>query len=132
MRKFDNYSAALDVLARAGEQDLGNEFVQGGVIGKFSLQFELGRKLLKELLAYEGDSVAATGFPRSVIKASFKYFEFMDEETWLAMLRDRNNTAHVYDGAAAELLVGTIIERYIPELERPRAGLLGRYGAMLA
>lgn len=35
------------------DQDLENEFVQGGVIDKFSLQFELGWKLLRALLAYE-------------------------------------------------------------------------------
>ena len=35
------------------DQDLENEFVQGGVIDKFSLQFELGWKLLKALHAYE-------------------------------------------------------------------------------
>lgn len=131
MRRFENYSSALDVLTRASEQDLDNEFVQGGVIDKFFLQFELGWKLLKRLLAYEGDAIAATGSPRAVLKASFAYYPFMDEETWLAMLRDRNNTAHVYDGAAAEALVETIIERYIPEFERLRAGLLERYGDML-
>lgn len=54
MRKFENYSSALDVLSRAPQQDLENEFVQSGVLDKFSLQFELGWKLLKALLAYEG------------------------------------------------------------------------------
>ena len=39
MRKFENYAAALDVLSRASEQDLDNEFVQSGIIDKFSLQF---------------------------------------------------------------------------------------------
>ena len=40
-------------LLRAPDQDLENEFVQGGVIDKLSLQFELGWKLLKALHAYE-------------------------------------------------------------------------------
>lgn len=131
MRKFDNYSSALDVLVTAPAQDLSNEFVQGGVIDKFSLQFELGWKLLKQLLAYEGDAVAATGSPRDIIKAASAYYDFMDEETWLSMLRDRNNTAHVYDGVAAKRLTETIITRYIPELVNLRAGLLARYGEML-
>ena len=47
MKKFDNYKRNLAVLSRAGEQDLSNEFIIGGIIDKFSLQFELGWKVLK-------------------------------------------------------------------------------------
>ena len=131
MRKFENYASALDVLSQAPFQDLTNEFVQGGVIDKFFLQLELGWKLLKVLLAYEGDAVAATGSPRDVLKAAFAYFDFMDETCWLAMLRDRNNTAYVYDGEASRALVDTIIKTYLPEFERLREGLVARYGDLL-
>ena len=55
----------------------------------------------------------------------------MDEGTWLSMLRDRNNTAHAYDGDAAAALVATVLERYLPEFERLREGLLARYGSLL-
>ena len=64
MRKYDNYASALTALRRAPEQDLTNEFVQSGIIDKFELQFELGWKLFKALLAYEGDPVGASGSPR--------------------------------------------------------------------
>lgn len=131
MRKYENFASALSVLERASEQDLENEFVQSGVIDKFSLQFELGWKLLKRLLAYEGEAVAATGSPRDIIKASAALYDFMDEETWLAMLRDRNNTAHVYDAEAATALVNAVINRYVPAFQQLRAGLLARYNTML-
>ena len=71
MKKFVNYKSNLAVLSRAGEQDLTNEFIIGGIIVKFSLQFELGRKVLKELLRYEGVAVAATGSPREILKAAY-------------------------------------------------------------
>ena len=45
MKKFDNYSSALETLRQSKDQDLENEFVRGGIIAKFSLQFELGWKL---------------------------------------------------------------------------------------
>ena len=131
MRKYENYASALKTLSTASSQDLENEFVQSGIIDKFSLQFELGWKLLKELLAYEGDRTAATGSPRDIIKAASYYFDFMDEETWLAMLRNRNNTAHVYDENAAKQLVTATIEHYIPEFVRLNEGILGRYGDLL-
>lgn len=131
MKKFDNYSSALETLKQAKDQDLENEFVQGGVISKFSLQFELGWKLMKELLKYEGDKTAATGSPREIIKAAYAYYDWMDEEIWLQMLRDRNDTAHIYDAALAERLVATIIDRYIPEFERMGSNVAARYADIL-
>lgn len=131
MKKFDNYSSALETLKQAKNQDLENEFVQGGVISKFSLQFELGWKLMKELLKYEGDKTAATGSPREIIKAAYAYYDWMDEEIWLQMLRDRNDTAHIYDAALAEQLVATIIDRYIPEFERMGSNVAARYADIL-
>lgn len=105
--------------------------MQGGVIAKFSIQFELGWKLLKELLAYEGDAAAAIGSPRDVIKAAYRCYDFMDEDIWLEMLRSRNETAHIYDSTATKRLVETIISIYIPEFVRLQNGLEARYGAML-
>ena len=60
-----------------------------------------GWKLLKRLLAYEGAPVAATGSPRDVVKAAAAIYDFMDEDVWLSMLRDRNKTMHIYDAAEA-------------------------------
>lgn len=128
MKKYENYVSALGVLAKADQQDLSNEFVQGGVIDKFSMQFELAWKLLKVLLAYEGESAAATGSPRDILKAAFSIYDFMDDALWLSMLRERNNTAHIYDGAAALKLIRAVIVSYIPEFERLQEGLVSRYG----
>ena len=52
MKKFENYVSHLRVLKQAGGENLENEFIISGIIDKFSLQFELGWKTLKELLAY--------------------------------------------------------------------------------
>ena len=131
MRKYENFSSALKTLYTASSQDLENEFVQSGVIDKFSLQFELGWKLFKQLLSYEGDPVSASGSPRDIIKVAYRYFDCMDEDTWLCMLRDRNNTSHEYDSTKARALVDIIIERYIPEFQRVEDGLRERYGGLL-
>ena len=63
MKKYENYVSALKSLRKATEQDLSNDFIQSGIIDKFELQFELGWKLFKALLAYEGDPVSASGSP---------------------------------------------------------------------
>lgn len=128
MKKLDNYRSALSVLKEAPTQDLSNEFVTGGIVNKFNLQFELGWKLLKALLSYEGASEAASGSPRDIIKAAYRYFDFIDENLWLDMLRDRNDTTHIYDETRLHRLVDSVITSYIPEFQRVLAAVDNRYG----
>ena len=71
MKKFDNYCRNLKVLSKAEAEDLENEFIISGIIDKFFIQFELGWKVLKELMRYEGRSVANSGSPREIIKAAY-------------------------------------------------------------
>lgn len=127
MKKFENYVSNLTVLQKADKEDLENEFILSGIIDKFFLQFELGWKVLKELLKYEGKAIANTGSPREIIKAAYAVYDFMDEETWLSMLRDRNDMAHVYDEEAAKRLVKKILEVYIPTFVQLKDSLTEYY-----
>ncbi len=127
MKKFDNYASNLAVLMNAGtvlmnvkDESMINEFVLTGVIGKFGLQFELGWKLLKELLRYEGLSVSDSGSPREILKAAYTVYGFMNEEIWLSMLKSRNEASHIYDGGEARALADKIIADYIPEFVKHR------------
>ena len=95
MKKFDNYRSNLTVLSKAYMEDLENEFIISGIIGKFYSQFELAWKVLKELLRYEGNSIANIGSPREIIKAAYSVYEFIDETIWLSMVKERNNMTHV-------------------------------------
>lgn len=118
MRKYDHFMSHLSVLLRAPKEDLSNEFIVSGIIDKFFIQFELGWKLLKEMLAYDGKSISASGSPRSIIKTSYECYDFIEEEIWLDMLRDRNDMTHIYNKSRAMELVNKIIQCYIPAFER--------------
>ena len=131
MKKFENYASNLRVLARADKEDLNNEFVISGVIDKFSVQFELGWKLLKELLAYEGSKASVTGSPRGIIKEAYAVYPFFDGDIWLDMLKDRNDMAHIYNGNAANDLVKRILEEYIPQFLKLEEELVMMYGDIL-
>ena len=131
MKKFENFCSNLAVLSRAHEQDLENEFIISGIIDKFFLQYELGWKTLKDLLAYEGVDVAKTGSPRDIVKAAFRYYASIDENTWLEMLSQRNSMAHVYDEAAAKELLKKILSSYIPAFQQLEQELRDRYGETL-
>ena len=131
MKKYDNFCTHLHVLAQAAEQDLENEFIISGVIDKFFIQFELGWKLLKELLKYEGRAIGATGSPRAIIKEAYSIYDFLEADVWLEMLANRNDMAHIYDGGKARKLADVIIERYIPEFQRLENAVRNEYGAVL-
>lgn len=131
MIRFEQFSKHLEVLKRAHQEDLQNEFIISGIIDKFFIQFELGWKVLKELLVYEGRSEGRTGSPREIIKAAYSCFDFMDETIWLEMLQERNNTTHMYNEAAAKELVEHILHCYVSEFEKMKNAIVEQYGSMM-
>lgn len=66
MKKFENFKKNLRVLRLSKDQDLTNEFIVGGIIDKFYIQFELSWQVLKELLILEGVAEVKTGSPRDI------------------------------------------------------------------
>ena len=128
MKKYENFIKHIKVLARAQNEDLNNGFIISGIIDKFFIQFELGWKVLKELMRYEGKAVGATGSPREIIKAAYSCYDFMEEGVWLSMLKDRNDLSHIYDEERAKELLSRILKEYIPEFQRLYKELQDMYG----
>ncbi|BAL84349.1 putative nucleotidyltransferase substrate binding protein [Selenomonas ruminantium subsp. lactilytica TAM6421] len=131
MKKYDNFCSNLHILSKASEQDLQNEFIISGIIDKFFVQFELGWKLIKELIKYEGRPIAASGSPRTIIKEAYKIYDFFDEDIWLEMLDQRNDLTHIYDGKKANELVYVIMNRYIPEFQKMEKSIKKLYGSSI-
>ena len=131
MKIYRNYVSNLQVLEKAPLEDLSNEFIRSGIRNKFFLQLDLLCKVLKELLQYEGKSIGSTGSPRSIIKAAYSVWDFIDEELWLEMLKARNDLSHMYNEAAARDLVENILNKYIGEFQKLRICLQEQYGEML-
>ena len=131
MKRYEEFARHLAVLRQARAQDLTNEFIVSGIVDKFFIQFELGWKLLKDLMRYEGRAVSASGSPRAILKEAYLLFDFLDEDVWLTMLRARNDMTHIYSSARAEALVEEILMRSIPAFEQMERGLSERYGDLL-
>ena len=132
MKKFENFVANLEVLKRAKDEDLTNEFIISGIIDKFFFQFELSWKVLKELLSYEGRSVAKSGSLREILKAAYATYDYIDEDIWLEMLRARNDMTHIYNGEAARQMVKVILEKYIPVFVEMRERIEKDYGKIVS
>lgn len=127
MRALDIYSGNLRVLERAYKQNRENEFIVSGIIDKFFVQFELGWKMLKELLVYEGVAAAASGSPRAIVKEAYKIYDFIDAEVWLEMLEQRNDLTHIYDGGRAKELAEKVINRYVTEFQKVEKAIKNLY-----
>ena len=52
-------------------------------------------------------------------------------QSWLCMLKERNNTAHIYDGEAARKLTDRIITEFIPEFEELQSNIEKQYKNVL-
>ena len=56
------------------------------------------------------------------------FSDFIEEDIWLGMLRDRNDCTHIYSEDMAKELVQKIILTYIPAFNRMDEALIKLYG----
>ena len=115
MRKFDNFSNCLNVLQNA-DFDFAhdNEIYKTGVIGQFNLPFELAWKTLQAVLREHGAYGSDTGAPREILQIGYKVGFINDSAVWLAMLKKRNTSVHIYDEDSADELLLLIRDSFIP------------------
>jgi nucleotidyltransferase substrate binding protein (TIGR01987 family) len=119
MQKFDNFLKSFRVLKNSNrELASSDEIYRTGVIGQFSLTFELLWKTLQEVMRAHAIAEAENGSPREILRAGFKFSFLDDEVVWLLMLRDRNSASHVYDEKAFKNVLARIYESYIAEFEK--------------
>lgn len=105
-----NLEKALKRLDEALQEKEINSLYVDGTIQRFEFSVELYWKTLKRLLAEEGIEAKT---PRETLKQAFTIDWIQDEEVWLQMLRDRNETSHVYDEEKAKRIYDNIV-RYFP------------------
>jgi len=94
----DSFSRAivrLNEALMASETDLSRD----AAIQRFEFCFELAWKVIQERVRTEGLDCQS---PKGCLKLAYKNDWLGDETGWLAMLEDRNRTAHTYDEALAK------------------------------
>ena len=84
-------------------------------IQRFEFSVELFWKLLKRLLSDLGQE---TSHPKEVLKEAFTSGLIDQEQEWIRMLNDRNETSHTYDEELADAIYGRIKTTYIPMMEK--------------
>lgn len=64
------------------------------------------------LVQYYAITGFLTGSPRDVLRESLKA-NLISDDTWMEMLKVRNELAHDYDGDIVKSYCNTIVEKYI-------------------
>jgi nucleotidyltransferase substrate binding protein (TIGR01987 family) len=108
---IENLGRSVESLREATAAPVAEPRDLAGIIKNFEFVYELSWVALKRALAVEGKQ---TSNPRSVFSAAFQEGWIENEDDWLKMIEDRNETVHTYDKKFAEAMAGRIIRIYLP------------------
>jgi nucleotidyltransferase substrate binding protein (TIGR01987 family) len=112
---FRDFAEALSRLKEALSESLSKgSIVVDGTIQRFEFTFELGWKLARAVLSYNG---IETDTPRAAIKEAYKSKLIKDGDGWIDMLEDRNKTSHIYDEKTARAIYDKIKKNHLQLLE---------------
>lgn len=116
-QRLDSYHKALARLAEivgASKKRALNEFECDGLVQRFEFTHELSWKLMKAYAEYQGfDGI---GGSRDATRKAFEMSLISDGQSWMDMIKSRNETSHNYDGSMADDVVDSIINRFYPLL----------------
>lgn len=116
-QRLDSYHKALARLAEivgASKKRALNEFERDGLVQRFEFTHELSWKLMKAYAEYQGfDGI---GGSRDATRKAFEMSLISDGQSWMDMIKSRNETSHNYDGSMADDVVDSIVNRFYPLL----------------
>lgn len=121
-QRFENYDKALrrlqEALTAIGKEP-SNHLYEMATIQAFEFTIELGWKLLKDYLKFQG--IQEVTLPRDVVRQAFQAQLITDGQTWIEMLEARNKTSHTYDDAQAAKIVQQVRQNFLPVLKQAHA-----------
>ena len=115
-KRYESFKRSLDALAEARQRDMSDSFVLSGTTARFSITMDLAWKVMKDIIVgYYEITDFVTGSPKEVLKKAFQA-KLISDDTWLEMLRTRNELAHDYDGVIVKEYCQRIVHEYIDKL----------------
>ena len=117
---IEKFNKALSRL-NAGIKKAKDQLDKDGVIQRFEFTFELLWKTLRLFLLDEG---IITKSPKEALKEAFRFGLIKDEEIFLDMLEDRNQTSHIYSEEISKEIVLRIKKFYLSKLTKLSKELL--------
>ena len=119
MQRYDNYHRAckriLEVTESGIEPGKLSELEMEGLIQRFEYTFELGWKVLQDLLKYKGYEFMQG--PNGTLKKAFEDGVIENHDGWRRMAMARVTTSHTYNEGEAEEVARQIYESFAPLLK---------------
>ncbi len=119
MQRYDNYHRAckriLEVTESGIEPGKLSELEMEGLIQRFEYTFELGWKVLQDLLKYKGYEFMQG--PNGTLKKAFEDGLIENHDGWRRMAMARVSTSHTYNEGEAEEVARQIYESFAPLLK---------------
>lgn len=116
-QRLESFGLALEQLNEACELDSYTNLERAGLIQTFAFSYELGWRVLKDLLHYGGYDLNS---PRDAIRQGFEsgYIDEDDCETFLDAVGNRELFTRTYNFTLAQSAEALIKRRYHPMLRR--------------
>jgi len=114
--RYFYYQRCVIRLKDALSRDLADDIVLTAVIKTYEMSIELGWKVMRDFLEYQGVDAPLRG-SRDAIRSAFKAYIHIDAPLWLKMVEDRNRIVHEYDEESSRVLANRIKLEYLAELE---------------
>lgn len=115
-QKLQSYHKALNRLAEvvnSAKSHQLNDLEKDGMVKRFEYTHEMAWKLMMSYCKYVDPSFEVYG-SRDATRWAFSRELIDDGETWMEMIKSRNNTAHNYDGDVSNDVLVAVTERYFP------------------
>lgn len=113
-QRLDSYHKALNRLAEIvnvmNSREL-NEFEADGLVQRFEFTFELAWKLIKSYADFQVTDKEIMG-SRDAFRWAFDNGLITDCQSWMEMVKRRNDTSHTYDEATATEVVQLVKSTY--------------------
>ena len=128
INRYNTFCKSLKNLEKSRSADPKADFVLAGTVLNFNLTFDISWKVMKDILVqYYAITGFVAGSPREVLRESYKA-NLISDESWMEMLKVRNELAHDYDCEIMKEHCNTIVKEYIDlfyEFEETVKKLLG-------
>lgn len=127
INRYNTFCKSLQNLEKSRHADPASDFVLEGTVLNFSMTFDIAWKVMKDVLVKKLEILDfAMGSPRETLRQAFAN-GLIDDDTWIEMLRSRNQLAHDYDGTFAAEQFQNIIDVYYPLFEKFKETVLRYY-----
>jgi nucleotidyltransferase substrate binding protein (TIGR01987 family) len=116
MNSLEKCEKALSKLTEFLAEKNMTEATKAGVIQAFKFTYEVFWKHFQKIAINQG--IETPNSPRQAVVFAFSLGLIEDEKSWIAMMRDRNETSHTYNEDVAEKIFQKIKDVYRSQFEK--------------